>query len=650
MKNWVIILLFLPLHAWAQDTQKKDSLMSLITRSGQDTTLVGLYYQYGELYEQEVPDSATYFYDKAQRLAKNLGFQSGIAAYASHQIVILNNQGKFREALELCKNSLFIYLKTGSQKDLATAYINLGSEWQYLSDFQSAAENYIEALRIAEKIQNKRLQRIANNNLASIFITLGEYQKGKKYAEQSLLIAKELKNEYAISSSTFNIATAQLYLKQYNNALVNYQQIAQSAIKINDYILTLDGWQGIADSYSALNKVDKALFFYNRVINLSKQKNAPEYTMYAYMGMGDLYIKTKNFRLARDPILKGITLATELQSANELKDLYRKASEIEEKNGQLSTALNYRKKFEILNDSIFNDKNAVTIRNLEAKFQFEKNESKIQQLESEKEIQELSLRQKNILNYILIGGAVALLIILALSVHNYKNKQKFQQQRINELETEKQLTATESVLKGEEQERARLAKDLHDGLGGMLSGIKFSFLTMKGNLIMTPDNAQAFERSMDMLDSSIKEMRRVAHNMMPEVLVKFGLDEALQDFCHDINQSGALKVNYQSFGMEDKTIEQTTAITIYRVVQELINNTIKHAAAQSALVQLSRDGEQFSITVEDDGKGFDPSLLQKAKGIGWSNIQSRVDYLKGTLDVQSAPGKGTSVHIELNPR
>ena len=143
----------------------------------------------------------------------------------------------------------------------------------------------------------------------------------------------------------------------------------------------------------------------------------------------------------------------------------------------------------------------------------------------------------------------ALLIISMLSYRNYKHKQKLQQQRITELETEKQLTATEAVLKGEEQERTRLAKDLHDGLGGMMSGIKYSLQTMKGNLIMTPENQQAFERSMDMLDSSINEMRRVAHNMMPEALVKFGLDTALKDLCNDINQSGALQVNYQSIGI-----------------------------------------------------------------------------------------------------
>ena len=165
---------------------------------------------------------------------------------------------------------------------------------------------------------------------------------------------------------------------------------------------------------------------------------------------------------------------------------------------------------------------------------------------------------------------------------------------------------------------------------------------------MTPENQQAFERSMDMLDSSIKEMRRVAHNMMPESLVKFGLDTALNDFCNDIHKSGALQVSYQSIGLDGATLEQTTAITIYRIVQELIGNTLKHAAAKTAIVQVTKSDNQVAVTVEDDGKGFDTVILKQSKGIGWTNIQHRVDFLKGKLDVSSESGKGTSVHIEFN--
>lgn len=137
-------------------------------------------------------------------------------------------------------------------------------------------------------------------------------------------------------------------------------------------------------------------------------------------------------------------------------------------------------------------------------------------LRDEKKIQQLQIQNKNAINYVLGGGLLGLITIVVLGYRNYHQKQKLQKQRISELEKEQRLSAAQAVLKGEEQERARLAKDLHDGLSGMLSGIKYSLQDMKGNLIMTEENRQVFERSIDMLDSSIQEMRRVAHNMMPE--------------------------------------------------------------------------------------------------------------------------------------
>jgi two-component system, NarL family, sensor kinase len=227
-----------------------------------------------------------------------------------------------------------------------------------------------------------------------------------------------------------------------------------------------------------------------------------------------------------------------------------------------------------------------------------------------------------------------------------KQQGELQQQHIRDLEKDKQLVAVDSMLKGQEDERTRLAKDLHDGLGGMLSGVKFSLMNMKSNLVINHENVIAFERSLDMLDTSIQELRRVAHNMMPEALVKFGLDEALKDYCDNINNAQVLNVKYQSFGMGNR-IENTTEIIIYRIIQELLNNIFKHARANEALVQLIREDGRISITVEDNGKGFDVKILEKSKSSGWANIRSRVNYLKGKLDIISEDNKGTSVNIEV---
>lgn len=638
------------LCAFTQEQIRKESLVHQLKTAGEDTAAVDLYYNYGETIENDNPDSAAYYYKKAKALAEKIKFNKGVAAFSSHYIVILNNEGKFREALSTAQEALEIYKKIGDKKDLAVAYLNVGSEWEYLSDFEQAAAYYLIAKKYADEINDKKLQRISANNMASVFIEMGDYKKGKQYAEGSLAIAKELNDYNGITASMYNIATAQIKLQQPDKALALYKEIETIGEKHQDNMRILDGWLGMADAYSALNNFANAEANYDKVISFSKAQNTPEYEMYACMGMADVLLKSKTPADAFKYIFDGIDLATEMKSKLELKDLYLKASLMYEKKGDAASALKYRKQFETLNDSIVGEKNQTHVLNIEAKYEFEKKENTIKELQVENKLRNLTISRKNTLNYILICSAAALVIILLLGYRNYTHRQKLQQAKIDELETEKQLSATEAVLKGEEQERTRLAKDLHDGLGGMLSGIKYSLSNMKENLIMTPDNAQAFERSIDMLDSSIKEMRRVAHNMMPEVLVKYGLNTALKDFCNEMERTGVIKINYQPLNMEHVSMEQIVELTVYRIVQELVNNAIKHAQARQVLVQLHFAEEErlLAITVEDDGKGFDTTLLKTASGIGWDNIRNRVDFLKGKADIKSVFGKGTSVLIEIN--
>jgi signal transduction histidine kinase len=153
---------------------------------------------------------------------------------------------------------------------------------------------------------------------------------------------------------------------------------------------------------------------------------------------------------------------------------------------------------------------------------------------------------------------------------------------------------------------------------------------------------------MGMLDKSISELRRVSHNMMPEALMKFGLDTALNDFCNSVGQSGALRLTYQSYELQEGTIPPIISAAIYRIIQELVNNIIRHAQAVNALVvQLIRKDGTLSIAVEDDGNGFDPVILETGEGMGWLNLRNRVAYLNGTIDIQTNTGNGTSVNIEI---
>lgn len=191
---------------------------------------------------------------------------------------------------------------------------------------------------------------------------------------------------------------------------------------------------------------------------------------------------------------------------------------------------------------------------------------------------------------------------------------------------------------GEEKERSRIAKELHDGIGSLLAASKMHASKL---LSQSPDIVSPL---IHMLDNASKETRRISHNLLPESLLNKGLDIALQDFISSINESQLIKAEYQSINLSSE-LPQSTQLTIYRIIQELFNNIIKHSNATEAMVQLNQHNTKLLITVEDNGKGF--SYSNGNNGIGLQNIKSRLSLLNGKMEVDSKETMGTSVYIEF---
>jgi len=590
-----------------------------------------------------------------EALAKSLKIKEADAITNSYRMLGIWHRafGDKNKALELYRASLHSAKSNNHLYLIAGAYFNIGNIKYEKGEYDSCVSYFLKADEIFDNpkiFEDKTLtQRVLDkkksdlySNISSVFNTLKNLPKADEYIDKAIVIAESYKNASVIANYMQQKADNYYENGDIEKALrVRLKYLQQLEIASFSKTPLQGAYQNIAQEYFELGKMDSSAIFAMKSLRTAEELGIKDGIANANWQLGRIAMKENKISAAYGYIAKCADFLENSENPTDKMSYYDVMRELMFAQGRYKEAYVYFEKFKNLSDTILSSERTKEFSEREAKYQSEKKDNQIKN-------QQLAIRQKNTLNYVLIGSAVALGLLILLSYRTYKQKQKLQQQRISELETEKQLTATEAVLKGEEKERTRLAKDLHDGLGGMLSGIKYSLNTMKGNLIMTPDNAQAFERSMDMLDSSIKEMRRVAHNMMPEALVKFGLDTALKDLCNDTQQSGALEVTYQSINMEHAEVDQTTSITIYRIIQELINNVMKHAGARTAIVQVSKTNGAISITVEDDGKGFDSSILGKSRGIGWSNIQSRVDFLKGKLDIQSAPGKGTSVHIELD--
>ncbi|NLT02698.1 MAG: sensor histidine kinase, partial [Bacteroidales bacterium] len=256
------------------------------------------------------------------------------------------------------------------------------------------------------------------------------------------------------------------------------------------------------------------------------------------------------------------------------------------------------------------------------------------------------------------------LIALLYRQRSLRNERRLAQEKVALLEREKRLVATQAVMEGETAERSRLARDLHDGLGGMLSVIKLNLHQVKKSDLMVPDDVGRLDNVLGLLDQSMQELRRVAHNMMPEALVKYGLKAALADFCRNIENA-----HYHYFG-EEKRLDPNLEVTVYRTAFELVNNALKHAEAKAINIQVVQQSDRLALTVHDDGKGFDTKSLthtdaasdksvdavtgqaadasaQKPSGHGLSNIANRAAAYGGTMDILSAPGQGTEITVEF---
>ena len=645
----LLCITILSLGTTAQSLTVIDSLRNSIKLAKTDSLRIEAMYEYMRATLNNNTSDFEPYLKEMVRLSKKIKFNWGLSTAYILSLSYYKNIGNYEQALKY-GDSTELVLKRDTASNLALnrghLYTNRGNLYFSIGDFKKALEDYFEAEKILKQHNFKTLASVYSS-IGNCFSALSNTPKAFEFDDLAISTAKKFDDKRLLATTLMNKATRFMDAGNFKSAdsILNHVWPIVEKLQNTKSLFVYSYNKGDVEAYYKKDTLS-ALRYYHQSYKYAKENEDVWQIARAIVTLAQFKIDVKQ----TDAIvfIDELYKIADTNGMNDSKaDALHLYSEWYAQKGFYKKAYEYQQQHKILSDSINSEDSREKISMMEVRFRIENKEQEITQLKAQEQLSQLAIRQKKTLNYILISGAAALLIIFLLAYRNYKHKQRLQQQRIAELETEKKLTATEAVLKGEEQERTRLAKDLHDGLGGMLSGIKYSFQTMKGNLIMTPDNQQAFERSMDMLDSSIKEMRRVAHNMMPEALVKFGLDTALKDFCNDINQSGALKVNYQSIGLENAVIDQTTGITIYRIVQELLNNTMKHAAAKTAIVQVSKSDGLLFVTVEDDGKGFDTSILNQSKGIGWSNIQHRIEFLKGKLDVNSQKEKGTSVLIEL---
>lgn len=645
MRNAILTLsiLLAAIVGKAQINSERDSLLGLLHSAEDDSTRIMLLLGLGSAFGTSNFDSAWHYINRARTLAKERSltrFDPNInTAFA--QYYYYNND--YQKSIEETLKNLVIAERQGNDRLLAKTYNNLAATYNHFGNYKSAIDYVLKCLALSERTGDSASFAIRNLTASNTYYNLKQYEKSIAYSKKAIAFGRHFNNSFAVMMGLNNMGAAYSDLNNIDTAIFIFGQQLDFARKEHDVVNVCYALINLCQNHfsngdaSAVERYSSMLS--DVVDEIPDRKTIAE----IHNVMALRYVLRRDHSTAKAELDRGIAIAKSEGATDALGNLYSTYSKYYYSQNKIREAEMYSYRYDSLQSANNIKELNFYIEDLGVQYETEKRETRLA-------LQQAQLEQKNTVIYFLAAGTLALLAITMLSYRNFRHRRKLQQLRIDELETDRQLAATAAVLKGEEQERARLAKDLHDGLGGMLSGIKYSLNRVKGNLVMTPDSAQAFERSIDMLDSSIHEMRRVAHNMMPEILVRYGLDAAVKEFCGEINGSGVIVVTYQSMGVADMVVDNTTAVTVYRIVQELVNNTLRHAHAKNVLVQLhySRQEKLLAVTVEDDGNGFDTARLKLSDGLGWRSIQNRVEFLKGHIDVQSSQGNGTSVMIELS--
>ena len=318
-----------------------------------------------------------------------------------------------------------------------------------------------------------------------------------------------------------------------------------------------------------------------------------------------------------------------------MKDAYKALSLIY-KEKKISTKPNESFVYQLKADSLRSDSLNKRIGLLEVQYKNEKDQRSLKELE-------LKIQKRNYFVIVLFIVLIIGVVLYFMQQHKKKIQHKAEMQGTI---IQQQELASRSIIEAEENERKRIAQDLHDGIGQMMSAVKMnvSSITSKFEFNKQAD-VELVDKTLALIDESCKEIRQVSHNMMPNALLKKGLSSAIKDFIDKIDHPQLL-VKLHTEGLNQR-IDQNVETVLYRVIQEVVTNVIKHSNANRLDISMCKDDDGITCSIEDNGNGFDLSKIEMHEGIGLKNIKSRIEYLKGNVEFDSSIGNGTVVTIQV---
>ncbi len=644
-----ILTLFFLNFCQGQNPQLLDSLLQvqIANNFAHDTLRVKNYLALTASYYPINKDSAAYYNQLAHDLASQINYRTAALRALNNIGVFHFEKGKYDEAETIYQQVLEEALKDENPRTEMFANWNLGNIENTRGNYEAALEYCIRAADIAQREGEMSILAQLYINMSIFSDELGLDQERRRYAIKAKNVSSKIDNNYALANAYSILANS--YFNDNLDSVKYYFLQADSIVK-NQRMPAIE-WEihsGLGHVALQQNQLVEALNHFKISQNVSNSFQTHTQIFRTSCDLARVFVQLDMQDSAEfyfDNFLRLTDSVGQVHFKNAcIQDLIK----FYEQTGRYNKAtVLYR---ELLNsmDSSFNQEVKIAVLDLERKYQIAEKE---RELLEQRLIVDERTRQRNGLLFIAgFLGSLILFVYLFQRQRIRKNKlittqeHKLQSKKIQQLENEKKLLAMSSMIEGQEAERIRIARDLHDGLGGLLSSLKAHFNTIQRE-IEELESVNVYQKVNSLIDTASSEVRRISHNMVPHALQMLGLNDALKDFCIPA-QSDQTNVHYEWSGSEERFAEDKE-IMLYRIAQELLNNAIKYAQAQNILVQINRFDHELNLIVEDDGIGFDFDSAIKSGGLGLKSVQSRISYLKGTMDIDSKPGEGTSISIQV---
>jgi signal transduction histidine kinase len=501
---------------------------------------------------------------------------------------------------------------------------------------------FLEAANLAEASGRMNYLSVMYTNLGKVFYRLDQLEKSKKYYLMALEISRKNNDRHLLVQSLSGLGTLYKQMHELDTSLAYYNQ-AYQLVDTNIKNLQLgDIYANTGAIYHDKGNLDKALPYYQAAFKIYQDVDYPEGILALLNNIGQAYSSLNKYKEASIYLDSGLRLAIYYKFDTKRNKLLNSISENYYNWGDYKKAYEFLVRHKLLSDSIFNLDNSKMIHELETKYQKQQDQALILTLEKENLLKTI---QKNAILYSAIALIMlALFLVLYLRQRMTKNK-IIAEQKIRQLEEEKKFLSAKLLVEGQEEERKRIARELHDGLGVLLSATKMQFTSLKLSL---PENKELFDRAVKLLEQASGDVRKISHNMMPGLLTKLGFYEAVEDLIDNVKDTPGLHAECIIEGDQSR-LPENEEIMLYRVVQEMVNNTIKHARAKNITLQVTRAGKELQLIYKDDGVGFDAEkvLASPTASLGLKSIQSRIGFLNGDLRIDSAPGQGVRYTVTV---